>query len=37
MKRLLISLAAIPMWCATGQLAAQTEFKFASSAPPTSP
>ena len=37
MNRLLLSLAAIPLLCATGQLAAQTEFKFASSAPPTSP
>ena len=37
MNRFLILLAAIPLLCATGQLAAQTEFKFASSAPPTSP
>ena len=37
MKRVLTSLAAIPLICATGLVSAQTELKFASSAPPTSP
>ncbi|OGA97276.1 MAG: hypothetical protein A3E25_18420 [Burkholderiales bacterium RIFCSPHIGHO2_12_FULL_69_20] len=37
MKRTLIPLAALSMLCASGLASAQTEFKFASSAPPTSP
>ena len=37
MKRTLIPLAALSMLCATGLASAQTELKFASSAPPTSP
>ena len=38
MNRLALTLTALPLVCALGQAAAQTtEFKFASSAPPTSP
>ncbi len=37
MTRRLFQLAAVPLLCAAGLASAQTEFKFASSAPPTSP
>lgn len=37
MKRTLLNFAVLPLLCAAGAATAQTEFKFASSAPPTSP